>query len=137
MTTVVAIFDAAEQVEDAVNRLATAGLDAAVVDETLLAQEPGSVDPVGPAVVPGAAAEIVAGKDEPNLIPKRDKNALGRAFRARLDEDYGLPEDVIDGYATTFAHNGRFVLVRASGKDADRAVELLQAAGARRVNKHD
>jgi hypothetical protein len=69
MTTVVAIFDAAEQVEDAVNRLATAGLDAAVVDETSLSQEPGSIDPVGPAVVPGAAAEIVAGKEEPNLIP--------------------------------------------------------------------
>ena len=38
---------AAEQVEDAVNRLATARLDAAVVDENSLAQEPGSVDPVG------------------------------------------------------------------------------------------
>ena len=68
MTTVVAIFDAADQVEDAVNRLATAGLDASVVDETSLSQEPGSVDPVGSAVVPGAAAEIVAGRDEPNLI---------------------------------------------------------------------
>jgi hypothetical protein len=137
MTTVVAIFDAAEQVEDAVNRLATARLDAAVVDETSLAQEPGSIDPVGAAVVPGAAAEIVAGRDEPNLIPKRDKNALARAFRTRLDEDYGLSDEVIDGYATTFAHSGRFVLVRASGKDADRAVELLRAAGASRVNKHD
>ena len=137
MTTVVAIFDAAEQVEDAVNRLATAGLDAAVVDENSLGQEPGSVDPVGPAVVPGAAAEIIAGRDASNLIPKRDKNALGRAFRARLDEDYGLADDVIDGYATTFAHSGRFVLVRASGKDADRAVEMLRAAGASRVNKHD
>jgi hypothetical protein len=137
MTTVIAIFDAAEQVEDAVNRLATAGLDTAVVDETSLAQEPGSVDPVGAAVVPGAAAEIVAGRDEPNLIPKRDKNALARAFRARLDADYGLPDDVIEAYATTFAHTGRFVLVRASGKDADRAMEMLRAAGASRVNKHD
>ena len=137
MTTVIAIFDAAEQVEDAVNRLATAGLDTAVVDETSLAQEPGSVDPVGSAVVPGAAAEIVAGRDEPNLIPKRDKNALDRAFRARLDEYYGLPDDVIEVYATTFAHSGRFVLVRASGKDADRAMEMLRAAGASRVNKHD
>jgi hypothetical protein len=137
MTTVVAIFDAAEQVEDAVNRLATAGFDTAVVDETSLAQEPGSVDPVGAAVVPGAAAEIVAGRDEPNLIPKRDKNALDRAFRARLDEDYGLPDDVIEAYATTFAHSGRFVLVRASAKDADRAMEMLRTAGASRVNKHD
>jgi hypothetical protein len=137
MTTVVAIFDAAEQVDDAVNRLATAGLDVSVVDETSLSQEPGSIDPVGPAVVPGAAAEIIAGRDASNLIPQRDKNALDRAFRARLDEEYGLADDVIDTYATTFAHSGRFVLVRASGKDADRAVEMLRAAGASRVNKHD
>ena len=95
------------------------------------------MDPVGPAVVPGAAAEIIAGRDASNLIPKRDKNTLGRAFRARLDEEYGLADDVIDGYVTTFAHNGRFVLVRASGKDADRAVEMLRTAGASRVNKHD
>jgi hypothetical protein len=137
MTTVVGIFDAAEQVEDAVNRLATAELDATVVDENSLAQEPGSVDPIKPAVVPGATAEIIAGKDAPNLIPKRDKNALDRAFRTRLDEDYGLADDVIDAYATSFAHNGRFVLVRASGKDADRAVEILRTAGASRVSKHD
>lgn len=137
MTTVVAIFDTTEKVDDAVSRLATAGLDAAVVDENSLAQEPGSIDPVGPAVVPGAAAEVIAGRDASNLIPKRDKNALGRAFRARLDEDYGLSDDVIDGYATTFAHDGRFVLVRASGNDADRAVEMLRSAGASRVDKHD
>jgi hypothetical protein len=137
MTTVVGIFDAAEQVEDAVNRLATAELDATVVDENSLAQEPGSVDPIKPAVVPGATAEIIAGKDAPNLIPKRDKNALDRAFRTRLDEDYGLADDVIDAYATSFAHNGRFVLVRAAGKDADRAVEILRTAGASRVSKHD
>jgi hypothetical protein len=137
MKTVVAIFDAAEQLEDAVNRLATARLDAAVVDENSLAQEPGSVDPVGPALVPGAAAEVIAGRDAPNLIARRDKNALDRAFRARLDEDYGLPDDVIDAYATSFAHSGRFVLVRADDKDADRAVEMLRASGASRVNKHD
>ena len=137
MTTVVGVFDTAEQVEDAVNRLATADLDATVVDENSLAQEPGSIDPAGPAVVPGAAAEIVAGKEAPNLIPKRDKNVLDRAFRARLEEDYGLSADEIDAYATTFAHSGRFVLVRASGNDADRAMEMLRTAGASRVNKHD
>lgn len=137
MSTVVAIFDAAEQVDDALNRLAAAGLDAAVVDENSLAQEPGSIEPVVPAVVPGAAAEVIEGRDASNLIPKRDKHALGRAFRARLDEEYGLPDDVIDAYATSFAHNARFVLVRASDKDADRAVEMLRAAGASRVNRHD
>ena len=137
MTTIVAIFDSSEQVEDAVSRLAPAKLEVEVLDETNLAQEPGSVDPAGPALVRGAAVAAAAGKEEPNLIPKRDKHALARAFRARLEEDYGLSDDVMDAYVTTFSHGARFVLVRASGKDIDRATEMLQNAGATRVSKHD
>ena len=137
MKTVVAIFDSAEQVEDAVSRLAPLRLEVEVLDEMNLAQEPGSIDPAGPALVRGAAAATAAGREEPNLIPKHDKPALARAFRARLDEEYGLADDVIDAYATTFGHGGRFVLVRANGKDTEPAMEVLRNAGATRVNKHD
>ena len=137
MTTVVAIFDAGEQVDKAVERLAAAELDATVLDEATILQEPGSIDPVGPALAPGAFAETVAGKEEPNLIPQRDRNAVGRAFRARLKRDYDLPDEAIDAYATTFAHNGKFVVVRTDANDADRAVEILRNAGAARIEKHD
>ena len=137
MKTLVAIFDSAEQVEDAVSRLAPLKLEVEVLDEMNLAQEPGSIDPAGPALVRGAAVAATAGREEPNLIPKRDKAALARAFRARLDEEYGLADDVIDAYATMFGHGGRFVLVRANGKDTEPAMEVLRNAGATRVNKHD
>ena len=137
MTTIVAIFDRSEQVEDAVGRLAPAKLEVEVLDETNLEQEPGSIDPAGPALVRGAAVAAETGREEPNLIPKRDRHALARAFRARLEEDYGLSADVIDGYVTTFSHGGRFVLARASGKDIDRAMEMLRNAGATRVDKYD
>ena len=137
MTTVVAIFDAGEQVDKAVEQLAAAKLDATVLDKTTIMQEPGSIDPVGPALAPGAFAETVAGKEEPNLIPQRDRNAVTRAFQARLKRDYDLPDEAVDAYATTLAHNGKFVVVRTDAKDADRAAEILRNAGAARVEKHD
>jgi hypothetical protein len=137
MTTVVAIFDAAEKIDKALERLAAADLEAAVLDETTIVQEPGSVDPVGPALAPGAFAETVTGKEAPNLIPKRDRQAVDRAFRARLKRDYSLPDEAIDAYATTFAHSGKFVIVRTDAKDADRAADMLRNAGATRVEKHE
>jgi len=137
MTTIVGIFDEPEQVEDATKRLAAAELDAVVLDETTLGQEPGSLDPVYPALVPGAAAEVVAGRVEPNLLPKRDKQSLIRAFRERLAEDYSLPDDVTAAYATTFTHGGTFVVVCADKDDSERAIQMLRDAGASGVNKHD
>jgi hypothetical protein len=137
MTTIVAIFDAAEQVDKALERLAGADLEAEVLDENTIAQEPGSIDPVGPALAPGAFAETVTGKEAPNLIPKRDRHAVDRAFRARLKRDYSLPDEAIDAYATTFAHSAKIVVVRTDAKDADRAAEMLRNVGATRVEKHD
>ena len=137
MKTVVAIFDSAEQVEDAVSRLAPLKLEVEVLDEMNLAQEPGSIDPAGPALVRGAAVAAAAGREQPTLIPKPDNPTLAREFRARLEDEYGLADDVIEAYAITFGHGGRFVLVRANGKDSDRAMEVLRNAGATRVNKHD
>ena len=86
MTTVVAIFDSAEQVEDAVSRLAPLKLEVEVLDETNLAEEPGSIDPAGPALVRGAAVAEAAEREQPNLIPKRDKPALAEVsqFGAHL-----------------------------------------------------
>ena len=40
-----------------------------------------------------------------------------RAFKAHL-ADYHLPDEVIEGYATTFHHDGKFVLVRTHRKVA-------------------
>lgn len=137
MTTVVGIFDAPEDVEDVTQRLAAAELDATVLDKTSLEQEPGSLDPAVPALAPGAAAKVIAGREEPTLLSKRDQQILVKAFRARLAEDHDLSDEAIEGYATTFSHGGTFVLVRANGKDAERAMQILRDAGATRVSRHD
>ena len=62
----------------------------------------------------------VLGSNAPNLIPKRDKHTIVRAFKAH--SDYHLSDDVIEAYATTFYHGGKFVLVRT---EAERAGQLM------------
>jgi hypothetical protein len=136
MTTIVGIFDAPEAVEKAAERLAAAEFDAVVLDESILELEPGTVDPAIPALVPGAAAEVVAGRHEPTVLSKRDKQSIIRAFRDRLGHDYDLSEEVTEAYATTLSHGGRFVLVRAHDEDVERAMQLLRESGASRVDKH-
>jgi hypothetical protein len=137
MTTIVGIFDAPEQVEQAAKRLSEADFDAIVLDETILEQEPGSIDPTAPGLVRGVAGEVVAGRVEGNVLPRRDRQAVTKAFRERLTREYKLSDEVTDAYATTLAHNGRFVLVRAAAKDSERAMQLLRDSGASRVDKHD
>jgi hypothetical protein len=44
---------------------------------------------------------------------------------------------VIEAYATTFYHNGEFILVRADNERADQAMEILRECGATRVYRHD
>jgi hypothetical protein len=136
MTTIVGIFDAPEAVEKAAERLAAGELDAVVLDETILELEPGSVDPAIPALVPGAAAEVVAGRHEPTVLSKRDKQSVIRAFRNRLGQEYDLSEEVTEAYATTLSHGGRFMLVRAHDKDVERTMQVLRESGATRVNQH-
>jgi hypothetical protein len=136
MTTIVGIFDNALDLDKVVERLAAAKFDGTVYDEAILTEEPGSVDPAGPTLAAGSAPEVVLGRKEPNLLPKRDKHSIVRAFSAHL-ADYHLSNDVIEAYATTFYHGGKFVLV---GTDADRAgqvMEILRDSGATRVNRHD
>jgi len=87
----------------AVERLAAAGFDDTVYDEAIVKEEPGSVDPAIPTLAPRSSPEVVLGSDEPNLLPKRDKQTIVRAFKSQL-ADYHLPNEVIEAYATTFYH---------------------------------
>jgi hypothetical protein len=139
MTTIVGIFDDAGMLEKVAERLAGTGVDTAVLDEGILAQEAGSVDPLGPTLAPGSTEAIAgtAGSEAPNLIRRRDKHSIDRAFKARLSKDYHLPGDVIEGYATTFAHSGKFLLVNTEAERAEEVSKVLQDSGATRVNRHD
>ena len=136
MKTIVGVFDAPENVEQATRQLAAAELDAVVLDESILEQEP-SLDPAVPTLVRGAAAEVVEGRAEPTLLSKRDRQTVMREFRERLAQDFKLPEEVSDAYTTTLAHGGRFVVVRGDEEDTNQAGRILERCGATQVNKHD
>jgi len=123
MITIVGIFDSARDLDEAVERLAAAGFEDTVYDEAIVAEEPGILGP-------GAVEARGLGKVEPDLL------TVVRAFKAHL-ADYHLPDDVIEAYATTFYHKGKFVLVRTDSERAEKALEILRECGATRVNRHD
>jgi hypothetical protein len=129
---IVGIFDNAWDMDQAVERLAAAGFDDTVYDEAIVKEEPGSLDPA----VPTLAPRLVLGSDEPNLLPKRDKHTIARGFKAHL-ADYHLPHEVIEAYATTFYHGGKFVLVKTDAERAEQVMKMLQGCGATRVDRHE
>ena len=134
MTTTVGIFDNARDLDRAVERLARAGFDDTVYDEGIVA---GEAVNVGSAVfAPGYAPAVVWGSAEPDSPPKPDLDTVVRAFKAHL-ADYHLPKDVIKAYATTFYHNGEFLLVKSNTERAEQVMEILRDCGATRVNRHD
>ena len=137
MTTIVGIFDNARDLDKAVERLARAGFEDTVYDEAIVAEEPSNAGPM--VFAPGYAPAMVWGSAEPTLKPKPDRHArhaIVEAFKAHL-ADYHLPNDVIAAYATTFFHNGEFVLVRTDSERAEQVMEILRECGATQVNRHD
>jgi hypothetical protein len=135
MTTVVGIFDDAWSVEKAIDRLAAAGFEDTVLDEAIVAEQPGGIDASRPVRASGSAPDVVLGNDAPNLLPKLDRNTIAQAFKSQLGR-FHLPQDVINGYATAFLHNGKFVLVRTDDERAAQAMNILREAGSTRVARH-
>jgi hypothetical protein len=131
MTTIVGVLDSARDLDDAVERLAAAGFEDTVYDEAIVGGEPGNVGaPLASGL--GAAPGIVV---EPFVPPKPDRQAIVRAFKAHLAE-YALPENAIESYATTFYHNGKFVLVRTDVRRAEEVKQILWSCRASQVNQH-
>ena len=134
MTTIVGIFDNARDLDKAVERLARAGFEDIVYDEAIVGGEAVNVGP--PVFAPGSAPAVVWGSAEPALPSKPDRYTIVRAFKAHLAH-YHLPNEVIEAYATSFYHNGEFVLVRTDNERAEQVMEILRECGATRVNRHD
>jgi len=134
MTTTVGIFDNARDLDKAVERLARAGFEDTVYDEAIVGGEAVNVGP--PIFASGSAPPVVWGSAEPALPSKPDRHAIARAFKAHLAR-YHLPDEMIEAYATTFFHNGEFVLVRTDNERAEQVMEIMRECGATRVNRHD
>ena len=134
MTKIVAIFDNARELDKAVEQLVRAGFEDTVYDEAIVAEEPSNAGMV--VFAPGYAPVMVWGSAEPALKPKLDQQTIVRAFKAHL-ADYHLPDEAIEAYATTFYHNGEFVLVKTDNARAEQAMQIVRECGATRVNRHD
>ena len=113
MTTIVGIFNDAADFEKAVERLSGADFENTVYDATIVAEglaEVGAqwfyaqVANERPVLAPGSA----------NLLPKPDRNTIAKAFKDRLARQHGLSSVETDAYATTFLHDGKFVVVDAT-----------------------
>jgi hypothetical protein len=135
MTTIVGIFDNARDLEKAVDQLALAGFEDTVYDEGIMSGEGVNV---GSAVfTTGYDPPVVWGRMEEIHSPRKpDLDTVVRAFKAHLAH-YHLPKQVIKAYATTFYHNGEFILVRSHPERAEQAMDILRDCGATRVDRHD
>ena len=132
---IVGIFDNAQDLDQADERLAAAGFEGTVYDEAIVAEEPSNVDPVGPVPVgPVLAPGVVPTEDLGSV--ESDLPTIVRAFKSHL-ADCHLPDDVIEAYATAFYHKGKFVIVRTEPECDKHVVKILRECGATRVNQHD
>jgi hypothetical protein len=136
MTAIVGIFDDAADLEKAVERLSGADFENTVYDATIVAEELGEVEAARPVLAPGSAPEAVLGSDAPNLLPKPDRHTIAQAFRDRLAQQHSLSSVETDAYATTFLHDGKFVVVDADSERAEQAMQILRDSGASKVNRH-
>lgn len=114
MTIVVGIFDNPKELDETIVKLADEGLEDTVFDESIVAQELGV-----------------------SRLGTEHKDALLAVFKKHLLKDYHVPAEVIQGYAASFFHEGKFVVIKTDAKGAEQAMEIMRRGGASRVNRHD
>jgi hypothetical protein len=127
---IVAVFDNSQDLEETDKRLTAEGFEGVVYDEAVGADESCEVTPVavGPVLAPSVApADSSSGRESD--LPGLD------AFRSYLAE-CRLPEDVIEAYATAYAHQGRFLVVRTEPECIKYVMTVLQECRASRVDQH-
>ena len=136
--TIVGIFDNARYLDKAVERLARARFQHTVYNEAIVGEE--AINVGSPVFASGFAPAVVWGSAEPAVpsrpISRPDRDTIVRAFKAHLAHCH-LPNKVIEAYATTFSHNGEFVLVRTDTVRTEQVMEILRECGARQANRHD
>ncbi len=132
MTTIIGIFDNARDLDKAVDKLARAGFEDTVFDESIVTEEAAKGEPIVFAL--GHAPATFWQNAKPTLQSKPNRSAVIRAFKAHLT-DYKLPDDVIEGYALTL-HHSEFVLVKTESSRADQVATIMKDCGAIRTDRH-
>jgi hypothetical protein len=128
----IGIFDDSRDMARAVELLGAAGFeDTAVYDGATIGHEQQNAPPIGPVpvgsiLVPSSLCAEDSSSGEPAV----------RTFKSYL-ADYHLPDEAVEGYATTFCHDGKFLLVRTHPQRDEEVVRILRKCGASRVNRYD
>ena len=131
MTTIIGIFDNARDLDKAVDKLARAGFEDTVYDESIVTEDTPRAEPIAFAL--GHVPTPFWGGAKP-VQAKPDRSSVIRAFKAHL-ADYHLPEEVIEGYALTL-HHSEFVLVKTRAQSADQVMAIMKDCGAIRTDRH-
>jgi hypothetical protein len=128
---IVGIFDDSKDLEEANKRLAAAGFEGAVYGAALRAEESCEAAPmaVGSVLAPGFVPPDGSEERESGL-------SQIDAFRSHL-ADCHLRDEVIEAYATSYSHQGRFLVVRTEPECAKYILPILQECRASRVDQHD
>lgn len=80
---IVGIFDNDQDLDQADERLAAEGFEGTVYDEAIVAEEPSSVDPVGPVPVGSVLAPGAVPTEDLGSI-ESDSPTIARAFKSSL-----------------------------------------------------
>jgi hypothetical protein len=133
-TTIVGVFDNAVDLDRGLTRLAGEGFKDVISDDGIVADEVGGGGIS--AFVPHMGQSVTWETREPDRKPRKaSQSAVVKAFKEHLAQ-HRLSDDVIEGYAVTFYHDGKFVIVDADPKDAEKAMKIMVECGATRVNRH-
>jgi hypothetical protein len=131
-TVLVGIFDDAQDLDRAAKRLGEEGFGSEIFDNTVVIEDPRSVDPLPVGTVLAVGPDT--GERLEGLEP--DLAAITRRVKSLL-ADYDFPNEVIESYATMFSRNAKLGLVRTEPELADRATEILRECKASRVDRYD
>lgn len=132
MNVVVGIFDDESDLDNAIRRLAERGFEDTVYDQSIVDQE---IDDGVPMLVPATSST-------PGEIGTfgghmgHDRAANARLFKAHLEDEFHLSSKLAESYATTFFHDGKFVIVKVKNDRATEVMDILRACNASQVNQH-
>jgi hypothetical protein len=130
-TILVGIFEDAQELDRAAQRLNTEGFETEVFDDSVLTERT-TVDPLPVGTVPAVAP---APAEQTNTV-EADWSTINRAVKP-LFADYKFPDEVLDSYATTLYRKGKLAVVRTEPELADQVIGIMRECGASRVDRHD
>ncbi len=134
ITTIVAVFDNSVDLDRALTRLAEEGFDKVISDDGIMIDEASGRGLA--AFVPHLGQSVTWETGEPPRKPRKaSQPEIVKAFKEHLAEHH-LSDDIIEGYAVTFLHDGKFVIVDTQPKKGEDAMKIMVECGATRVNRH-